>query len=180
VFQDSRTRTVQDARKIDKGLERLGVNVHDAVAYGVEQGQAILDQKRREYERWVQAKVFAESDKEREVIAGKVRALESEIAESELRASPVDVQEQALAWFRTVLQKAVAATDPGSLSNALRQVYSKIVLHFRQERAGSRMRSCLLPEKTGFVLRPNSSHPQAIGSPSGLPSQTGATLPTSG
>jgi DNA invertase Pin-like site-specific DNA recombinase len=178
-FTDQHTPTVDELQGIDQGLAELGVNVADAVAVEVEKGEAALAQKRSEYERWIQAKVFAGSDSERKVIAAKVTTLEAEIAELERQADPVDITDQALAVLRGHIQKAIQANDPATLSDTLRRSYSRIVLHFRQERAGNRMRSWLQPERSEFQVAPNSLHRQEIGSASERQSPMGLTLPTS-
>jgi DNA invertase Pin-like site-specific DNA recombinase len=178
-FKDKHTPTLEECVEMDQELEQLGVNVQEAVAVQVEKGEEVLKQKKAEYERWIQAKVFAESDQERKVIAGKVKTLEAEIAELERQADPVDLTDQALSVLRGHIQRAIAANDPATLSDTLRRGYGRIVLHFRHEKAGHRMRSWLQPEKTEFILNPNSLLPPGIGSACGQPSPTERTLYTS-
>jgi hypothetical protein len=56
----------------------------------------------------------------------------------------------------SITSMSPAELRQATLSSALRQAYSRIVHHFRQEPAGRRMRSWVIPKKTEFLLNPNS------------------------
>lgn len=178
-FRDGHTPTVDEVKEIEDGLEQLGVGILDAVAAEVEEAQRLLPQKRAEYEKWIKAKVNAGSDRERQVIAANLRDLEAEIAVLEDAAAPMDIKEQSIQHFRTLLREAIKAGDPSALSDKLRRTYSGIVLQFRHEQVGRRMKSCVIPEQTRFELNPNSWPRRGIGSPCVPPSQTGPIVSTS-
>ncbi len=162
-FRDGHTPSVDEVKEIEAGLENLGVGILDAVAAGVAEAERLLPQKRAEYERWIKAKVFAGSEQERQVIAAKLRDLEAEIAGLEADAAPMDIEEQGIMHFRTLLREAVKASDPAVLSDKLRRTYTGIVLKFRHEQAGRRMMSCVIPEQTQLGGNPNSSLPPVTG-----------------
>ncbi|MCZ2343425.1 MAG: recombinase family protein [Bacteroidales bacterium] len=180
AYPNGRVPTLEQVKTLDAGLDGLGVGIGDAADQQAEQTHRELDQKKAEYERWVAAKVFAGSQQEREVIAAKVRGLEADIMRLEQQSCPADVLVQAAASFRRDLQDALRASEPDALSDKLRRAYKQIVLQFRHERNGRRMRSWVLPDQTTFVLAPNSSPPPDAGSPCGPPSPTGRTPYTLG
>ena len=178
-FRDGHTPSVDEVKEIEDGLEELGVGILDAVEADVEAAQRLLPQKRAEYEKWIKAKVNAGSDRERQFIAANLRDLEAEITCLEEVAAPLDIKEQSIQHFRTLLRDVIKAGDTTALSDKLRRTYSGIVLQFRHEQVGRRIKSCVIPEQTRFELNPNSWPRRAIGSPCVPPSQTGPIVSTS-
>lgn len=178
-FTDGHTPSVEEVREIEIGLEERGVGILDAVAAEIEEAERLLPQKRAEYERWIKAKVFAGCDRERQVIVTKLHELEAEITGLEEAAAPMDIKMQSIQHFRTLLREAIKASDSSPLSDKLRRVYTGVVLQFRHERVGRRMKSCVIPEQTQLVLNQNSWPRRGIGSPCVPPSPMGPIVSTS-
>ncbi len=116
-----------------------------------------LKETEAEFSKWVGAKVHAESDDERAVIAGKLRDLKGKIDTLRDQAKPDATIETVFERFASAVRslRSGSAGDKLKLADAVSRVFSKIVLHFERRAWGSggtRFRYHVLPEKTEFCL----------------------------
>lgn len=116
------------------------------------------DALKADYDDWLKAKVHAQSGRERERIGDTLGRLDAEIDKWEALTVPLDDQlaviRERLAHYRGRLEavnKVMGGSENLRKAELVRQMFSKIVLHFRVV-PKAKIRDCVFePEKTEFV-----------------------------